>query len=183
MNTEAIWKESNAKLKQFILKRIPDEGTAEDILQDVYVKIHRQLLTLQDNSKLHSWIYQTTRNAIIDYYRSQKPRGELPEALFAHEDSADVVDELAPCIQGMVENLPEAYREALKLTEYQGLTRKEMAEKFGISLSAAKSRAQRARGKLKEILLACCHFELDRRGRVIGYEPRSGSCSGGRSSF
>jgi RNA polymerase sigma-70 factor (ECF subfamily) len=79
----------------------------------------------------------------------------------------------------MVRNLPEQDRQALILTEYQGLTQKEFGERLGLSFSGAKSRVQRAREKLKQQLLACCHFELDRRGHVVNYQPRCQCCSSG----
>src|SRR2546423_8933278 len=89
----------------------------------------------------------------------------------------DVIKELIPGIKVMVDSLPADYREALYLTEYQGLTQRELAERLGLSFSGAKSRVQRAREKLKQMLLECCHFELDRRGHVIDYQPRCAYCS------
>jgi RNA polymerase sigma-70 factor (ECF subfamily) len=85
--------------------------------------------------------------------------------------------ELAPSVAAMVNALPEPYREALYLTEYQGLSQRELAARLGISLSGAKSRVQRAREKLKQLLLDCCHFEFDRLGRIIDYQPRCTCCS------
>ena len=85
--------------------------------------------------------------------------------------------ELAPSVAAMLERLPEHYREALVLTEYQGLTQKELAERLGLSFSGAKSRVQRAREKLKQLMLECCHFEFDCLGRVIDYQPRCCCCS------
>ena len=73
----------------------------------------------------------------------------------------------------MLEGLPPDHWEALYLTEYEGLTQKELAERLGIGLSGAKSRVQRARARLKAMLLDCCHFELDRRGRVTNYYDHS----------
>jgi RNA polymerase sigma-70 factor (ECF subfamily) len=73
----------------------------------------------------------------------------------------------------MIYSLPERYREALILTEFDGLTQKELAERVGISLSGAKSRVQRGREMLKGMLHECCRFEFDRRGRVIECEPRA----------
>jgi hypothetical protein len=99
----------------------------------------------------------------------------LPEEL----PDDDVVSELLPCIRAMVKNLPEHDRQALVLTEYQGLTQKELSERLGLSFSGAKSRVQRAREKLKQQLLECCHFELDRRGHVIDYQPRCACCATG----
>jgi hypothetical protein len=74
------------------------------------------------------------------------------------------VHELLPCVAAMMDALPDAYREALRLTEYEGLSQKELSERLGISFSGAKSRVQRARAKLKQELLACCHFQFDQAG-------------------
>lgn len=172
--TEQVWEAFHLPLQQFILKRIPDEATAEDVLQDVFLKIHQYIQTLKEVRKLESWIYQITRNAIIDYYRSSRPTTplEAAEILDLPEElpDDDVVSELLPCVRAMVRCLPELDRQALVLTEYRGLTQRELAERLGLSLSGAKSRVQRARAKLKLQLLECCHIELDRRGHIIDYQ-------------
>lgn len=178
--TQSVWDAFHAPLQQFIRRRVSDEATAEDVLQDVFLKIHQHMETLKDVKKLEGWIYQITRNTIIDSYRSSRPTTtfdavevlDLPEEL----PDDDVVSELLPCVRAMVRSLPEMDRQALVLTEYQGLTQKEMAERLGLSFSGAKSRVQRAREKLKQQLLECCHFELDRRGHIIDYQPRCQSC-------
>ena len=72
----------------------------------------------------------------------------------------------------MIHDLPDPYREAVRLTEIEGLTQAELARRLGISLSGAKSRVQRGRAQLKEQLIECCRFEFDRRGAVIDCEPR-----------
>jgi len=178
ITTEVVWQEFNTKLKQFILKYIPEQQSAEDILQDVFVKIHTHIETLRDRRKLQSWIYQITRNAIYDYYRDRKPITGISEILDLSEEPADndVERMLAASIKEMIDCLPSVYRQALILTEYEGLTQKELADQLGLSFSGAKSRVQRAREKLKEMLLACCHLEFDRRGRIIDYYPRCNCC-------
>jgi len=181
--TERVWETFHVPLQQFIRNRVSDDATAEDLLQDVFLKIHQHVETLEDVKKLESWIYKLTRNAIIDYYRSTRQTTSLdvPEALQLPEDlpDEDVVSELFPSVRAMVMSLPAQDRQALILTEYQGLTQKELAERLGLSVSGAKSRVQRARVKLKQQLLDCCHFELDRRGHVIDYQPRCACCSTG----
>lgn len=179
MTTEQIWEEFHPQLKHFILKRIPDEYNAEDILQDVFLKIHARIDTLHDQEKLQSWLYQIARNTIADYYRTHKATVELSEALLLPEEPLvedDVVKELIPSVKAMVESLPDVYRQALVLTEYEGLTQRELAERLGLSFSGAKSRVQRAREKLKMMLLDCCHFEFDRLGKVIDYQPNCACC-------
>ncbi|GHO84100.1 RNA polymerase sigma factor SigZ [Dictyobacter formicarum] len=181
ITTEEVWEAFHHPLLRFIEKRVGDTTSAEDILQEVFLKIHQQIGSLKDIKKLESWIYQITRNAIIDAYRRHKNTMpldtpevlELPDAL----PDDDIVSELFPSIRGMVTSLPAQDRQALILTEYQGLTQKELSERLGISLSGAKSRVQRAREKLKQMLLECCHFELDRRGHVINYQSRCQCCT------
>ena len=173
--TEQTWEAFHIPLYQFIRRRVADEATAEDLLQEVFLKIHQHEASLKDARRLESWIYQITRNLIIDHYRSHKQSItsldaasalDLPEAL----PDDDIVGELLSCVRAMVLALPDQDRQALILTEYQGLTQKELGERLGLSFSGAKSRVQRAREKLKQELLACCHFELDRRGHILNYQ-------------
>ena|SRR5579862_2695309 len=181
VTTEQIWEEFHKPLQRFICKRVPDNTTAEDLLQEVFLRIHQHIETLKDVKKLESWVYQIARNAIADYYRHSIVTTTLdaPEALLLPEElpDDDIVNELFPSVRAMIKSLPEHDRQALILTEYQGLTQKELGERLGLSLSGAKSRVQRAREKLKQMLLECCHFELDRRGGVINYQPHCQCCS------
>ena len=180
MTTESLWETFHAGLKHFILKRIPDEQSADDVLQETFLKIHTHIATLRDEEKLQSWMYQIARNAIADYYREQKATVELPRLLLAPEEPVfenEVIRDLIPSVKAMVESLPDTYREALILTEYEGLTQRELADRLGLSLSSAKSRVQRAREKLKTMLLDCCHFEFDRLGKIIDYQPNCACCT------
>ena len=175
---DTIWYEFGDKLKGFINNRISDEMIAEDILQDVFVKIHSGIGKLKDDTRLQSWIYQITRNTITDHYRSRKFKHQLHEEV--PDDSGtpgpSAMQRIAAGLEGMVQLLPEKYREALLLTEFQGMSQVALAKKLGISISGAKSRVQRARQMLKDMLLECCHFEFDRRGTIIDYHPHSCSC-------
>jgi RNA polymerase sigma-70 factor (ECF subfamily) len=128
---------------------------------------------------MDSWVYQIARNLIVDYYRRRKELVEIPENIPAEADvpEDDLEAKLALSLEEMIAELPDSYRQALILTEYQGLSQKELAEKLGISLSGAKSRVQRAREKLRDMFLACCHFEMDRRGRIMDYYQRCCCCN------
>lgn len=182
--TEQAWEAFHAPLYQFIRRRVADDATAEDLLQDVFLKIHQHGNSLKDARRLESWIYQITRNLIVDHYRSHRQAMTSLETGEVLDDPVelpadDIVGELLPCVRAMVLSLPDQDRQALVLTEYQGLTQKEFGERLGLSFSGAKSRVQRAREKLRQMLLACCHFELDRRGHVINYQSRCHCCSQG----
>src|SRR3990172_3321671 len=157
---ELVYRDFSTQLRRFIWKRVSDPDSVEYILQDVFVRIHTRLDSLQDESKLQGWIYQVTRNSIVDYYRRRVDTAELPESL-SYLDEPDIQEdasqELLPSIRQMVGSLPEKYRQVVVMTEYQGLTQQEAAERLGLSLSGAKSRVQRAREQLKKMFLDCCH--------------------------
>ena len=180
LSIDHIWDEFTAQLRRFISGRVRGEADVEDVLQEVFIKIHRGLERLEDPSKLHAWVYQITRNAIIDHYRQGEQDvevpSELPDRIAEEGDCEGAEAEVATWLRPMAEDLPEKYREALLLTDIEGLTQKELAERLDISLSGAKSRVQRAREKLKEVLLECCHLEVDRRGRVVDWESRQEDC-------
>lgn len=179
VTTEHIWEAFSTPPRQFIRKRVPDHESAEDILQEVFLKIHLHIADLRQREKLQSWVYQVTRNAIADYYRTLRPTSplDLPELLAEESPEERVEAVLASSMAAMVECLPEFDRQALLLTDNHGMKQRELAEWLGLSFSGAKSRVQRARGKLKQALLDCCHFEFDRLGHVIDYQPLCACCT------
>ncbi len=175
-----VWEECNVPLKRFISKRVRNEQDAEDILQEVFVKINNNIGRLKNDNKMHGWIYKIARNTIIDFYRKKDNDHiniELPEKLEGYtEDELSANTEIASCLKNMVDRLPDIYQQAVLLTEFQNLTQKELSEKAGISISGGKSRVQRARKMLKEMLQGCCRLEMDKRGNIIDYEHRNSEC-------
>lgn len=174
----SLYQNLHQRLRAFILRRVSDEAAAEDILQDVFLKTHARLASRQNHDRLEAWVYQIARNAIIDYYRRARPLTDLSDDLpLPADEDPDPAAALALSLREMVEALPEPYRQALLLTEFEGLSQVELAERLGISLSGAKSRVQRARQKVKDALLTCCHIEFDRRGRVLDYWEHCCCCA------
>ncbi len=180
-NTEATaWQAYRDARFRFILQRVRDDAAAEDIVQEVLVKAYTRQGTLKEPSKLRPWLYQITRNAIIDYFRSQRPSVAVPVELIrkdTREADNRIQRELARCLVPLLDELPKPYRQALRLAEFEGITQREVASRLGLSLSGAKSRVQRGRKMLREVLLKCCRVELDRRGGVVDYEARE-ECDG-----
>lgn len=177
--TNEIWREFSLPLKKHIRKKVSNDQDVEDILQDVFIKIHNNIAGLIDNTKIHAWLFKITRNAIIDYYRKKEriDLSELPDDLLNEsEEDLSLNGEIASCLKTMIDSLPEKYKEAIILTEFHNLTQKELSQKMGLSLSGAKSRVQRGRSKLKEMLLECCNLEFDRLGNVIDYKHKNSDC-------
>ncbi len=174
---ESIWKEFHSKLKQFIVMRESNPDDAEDILQEVFIRIYKNINSLKDEQKLTSWIFQITRNVIIDYYRSKKDSKEFDEEIISTNiDEEDSIIKLSVGLNDFVEHLPPVYKEAITLTEFEGMKQRELAEKLGISLTGAKSRVQRARQRLKEMLLDCCNFEFDSTGKMCDFSKKMNCC-------
>ncbi|HEX6370201.1 MAG TPA: RNA polymerase sigma factor SigZ [Longimicrobium sp.] len=178
---DALWRDHRERLVRFVQRRVEDPSTAEDIVHDVLVRAYGKRDTLRSGQKFEQWLYQITRNAVIDHYRARRPSDALPPDLAAPgaEDGRAARQELAGCLGPMVQALPEPYRDAVLLSELRGLTQRETARRLGLSLSGAKSRVQRGRHMLHERLLACCRMELDGRGAIVDYESRGGCGSGG----
>ncbi len=174
---DTVFRQFHTRLKRFILTKVSDEDTADDILQDVFLKVHAKIDELKDVSKLESWLYQITRNAIIDYYRTKKQSHSLPAEIIEEETTETPVQKLSVGINTFINQLPEEYRTAIIMSEIEGITQAEVAKRLGISVSGAKSRVQRGRKKLKELLFECCHFEFDKFGAVIDYYPHPPSPS------
>lgn len=190
-HAQEMWQDIRTGLRAFIAKRVAGEAEADDVVQDVWLKMQQGLGGLKDQSRLMSWIYQIARHAIIDHYRSPDRRREMPAGLAADlevyqssssmqtasADSGRLRTELAGCLRPMIERLPEDYRQAVTLVDLEGLTQRAAAAQLGLSLSGMKSRVQRGRRQLKGMLEACCTIELDRRRGVAGYDVRDQKCN------
>lgn len=175
--TEDIWHEYHLRLASFIRTKV-SEDMLDDILQDVFMKIHTRLDSLKDDTKIESWLYQITRNTIIDHYRSRQPSEQLADWIEppSPEEEETIREELLSCLEPMIHQLPEKYRNAVQMSEIDNKTQKEVAELEGISLTGAKSRVQRGRGLLKDMLHDCCQFEINNNNQVISYEPKEKDC-------
>jgi RNA polymerase sigma-70 factor (ECF subfamily) len=175
---EIIWQTFASHLRSFIRVRVRDHNAAEDILQDVFLRIQQKLSSLRASDRLEAWVWRITRNTIADHFRKLRTNEPLPEGVaLAAEAPADLPD-LRPCVRRFVNELEPAYREALLLTEWQGFTQHDLGRRLGLSPSGAKSRVQRARKQLKKMLLDCCALELDRRGNILAMQPRRKKCRG-----
>ena len=172
--TEEVWNGFSSRLRGYIAARSRNQHDAEDILQEVFVKVHRQLTTLEDDRHLASWLFRVTHNTIIDHYRRRVPVPTDQEPEVGDDDDLPVAErQLAPFLAVLIDDLPEPYREALALSELGGISQVELADRLGLSVSGAKSRVQRGRAMLREQLLQCCAVATDCRARVMGFTLRS----------
>jgi len=173
------WRDIEARLRPYVARRVASAADVDDIVQEILVKVHRGLSNLQDGERFGGWVYRIAQRAIADSARARArcpvARGGEPQADAAAgaDDVAALQAELGECVALFVARLPSPYREAITLTDLQGLAQKDAAEMLGVSLSGVKSRVQRGREKLRDMFEACCEISVDCRGRVVECEPRA----------
>lgn len=180
MEVAAIYTEFRHSLLRYIRSKVNSKEDAEDILQNVFMKISSNLVNLSNHEKLRSWIFTITRNAIIDYYRVNAARKNLAMKM---EDGVVAEEETNPengldrCLSDMINLLPEEYRDIIIDSELKEIKQKALAVKYGMAYSSMRSRVQRGRERLKQLFYNCCHIETDRLGNVLEVRGR-GVCEG-----
>jgi RNA polymerase sigma-70 factor, ECF subfamily len=186
---ETAWRGMRGQLHAFVARRVPNRADADDILQHVFLQLHRQA---EGPRNVGAWLHQAARNAVSDFYRKPSTRREKSagtaldlEALgeggrqMAEGDPARARRAAAACLLPLMERLPAAYANALRLTEIEGWSQARAAAREAVSLSGMKSRVQRGRRLLKSMVLDACRMEMDGRGGVMACTPRAGGCGKG----
>jgi len=177
--TTELWHRFSDNLRRFILNKVKDEALADDLLQETFIKIHSKIDSLHDETKVQSWVFQIARNLINDHYRKPNPISivEVPEIIDTEPEPDEAMTETIRDMVLFMKDLPEQDCQALCQIEFAGISVKDYAENTGISYTAAKSRVARARHKLSDLLMNCCHYEFDKYGTVIGYHPIHCCCN------
>ena len=172
------WDTLFGELVRFVHARVKDKPTAEDIVQDVFIKVHTKGGQLKEAEKISSWIYQVTRNAVADHFRSAS-KNIAPIDVDWESSYHEFNDCVARCMRVLMSTLPEKYRAPLELAELDGLTQLEVSQRLDISHSGARSRIQRARKMLKDKLDELYYIKTDRYGNVLACEDRLPCCCKG----
>ena len=165
------------QIRPFVERRVAPSDV-DDVMQVILQRVHTGADVLDEDTRFAAWLHRVARNAIIDHHRRGTRRDAKHDAFASQwrdeaEEQADAVASLSLFVRAFVEMLPSPYREALNLTEIQGLTMREAAELEGVSISGMKSRVQRGRRLLRELFEACCEIALDARGKPTDFTPRA----------
>ena len=172
----ALWQEHKKELRNFILKRVKEEDLTNDILQDVLMKVYNFCISKSGVRNIRSWLYQIAQNTITDHYRKQSKTTNLDNLTeIEYEDQNIAFSEATNYILPMIEFLPKEYAVPLKFADLDNIKQADIAKKLNLSLSATKSRIQRARQLLKAEFITCCHFKTDKQGNLISFEIKD-SC-------
>lgn len=176
ISTVETWNQFSDQIQGFFTKRVNDTSVAEDLRQEVFLKIHGSLDQLKDSHKLRPWIFAIARNVLHDYYKARGKDIIEDEIRFQTSDDPKFESDIRSCLVPMIEKLPEKYREAIMLSEIQGMSQKELAQRLGLSHSAARSRVQRGRELLKASFIECCDYRLGEDGKLRGVHERREDC-------
>ncbi len=182
-NTKILWRKFSDQVRGFIRSKVSSDEEAEDVLQDIFIRIHEGIEHLRHTDRVQSWVFGIARRALADHYRQkgrdkEEPVGsdiktggidDLMLDLNEFEGKHDVHEEVLSWLIPMIDELPDKYGKPLKMADVKGKTQQEVADHLGLSLSGAKSRVQRARQKLGEVLAACCEVEFGEEGRAVAY--------------
>jgi RNA polymerase sigma-70 factor (ECF subfamily) len=176
MTTEQIWKEYAEGILKYFQSKVHDTQLAEDLRQEVFLKVHDHLPELKEDDKVDRWLKVIARNAVVDYWKSNGK--QVSSELVLDHDFEYRFDHLAnECIHKMLGSLPTKYGEPLQWSDLDGMGQHEVATKLNLGYSATKSRIQRGRSMLKDALVQCCKVKVNERNELVDADCQSGSCT------
>ena len=177
MTSHALnWNDVHRQLHAFVYKKVRDKSLTEDIVHDVFVKVHTKLEQVNDANKISAWIFQITRNTIIDHYRHNNKTASVPDIEW-ESNTANFNECASDLILKLIPTLPDKYRIPLEMTELQKVSQLEVAKKLGLTYTTTKTRVQRARRMLKNKMETMLILKTDRYGNVIVCIDRGNCCN------
>jgi RNA polymerase sigma-70 factor, ECF subfamily len=168
MTYEQIYKIYSDRILKYLSRTVGHED-AEDLTQEVFIKVHKSLNTFKNKSSVYTWIYKIATNIAIDYMRNKSriiDKCNLNDkALFCKKnieyltEEFRIVDmEMHECICSYIKTLPPKYHTIIVLRKYESMSVKDIARIMNIKIETAKKQLSRAREKLREILIERCNF-------------------------
>lgn len=147
---ERFYIEYKSKVFSTAYRMLSNRADAEDITQDVFVKVFKKVGSFRGDAKLSTWVYRITMNTCLDFLRRRKLRQTVPLDEGTSAGSRPIG--IGPLIESALPKMPEGYRQVFVLYDIQGLKHSEIAEVLGITEGASKSQLHRARAHLRRAL-------------------------------
>lgn len=172
---DTAWKQHAPELRSWLRQRLSQSQDVDDMMQDLFMKALRQGSQFCDVTNARAWLFEVARNALADRFKIKRELVELPDDLPRQAQEAedmDAVDLLTACLPRVLSELSPNDREAIALCDLEGMSQAAYAKKSGLNLSAAKSRLQRARQKMRDRMTLACQVKFDGHGHVEDFVPR-----------
>ena len=163
------------RINAYLRRRVYDPNRVEDLLQETLLRIAKQARPIGSIRNAEAWAIRIARNVLVDDLRKNKAKLEefVDQIPSEEEREANFNSDVGRWLVGYVSELPKVYGEAVRLADLEGVPQMEAAKRIGISYSGFKSRVQRGRAMIKELIQECCRLELDTRGNIVNYTARS----------
>jgi RNA polymerase sigma-70 factor (ECF subfamily) len=154
---EAIYRQHASRLYSLACRMAGSPEDGEDLLQEIFLQVHRKLDSFKGDATLGTWLYRLALNHCLDFVRSRQAKmSKLTESLdeeSAIEPSARRDTPIARLdLDRALERLPEGCREAFVLHDVEGFDHKEVADLLGIAEGTSKSQVFKARLRLRGLL-------------------------------
>ena len=178
-------------VRRFVDKRVPSSDV-DDVVQNVFLRVSRGLNQLHEDERAEAWILAIARKTIADFYRKRERQvpaalgrkllespdesAVLPENLSHYPGEHDVHEEVLSWLRPMADEIAEPYRTALIKADFEKVSQRELAQQLGLSDSGLKSRVQRARKLLADVLQRCCEVEFGGEGRAVAFRRLRACC-------
>jgi RNA polymerase sigma-70 factor (ECF subfamily) len=193
----ALWGQLRADISRLVARRLPTRADVEDVVQDVLLRVWKHGAEVREGERFGAWLSRVAYTSAADHMRQQlrhpvarHEAADLPDPGSVEagseldEDRPQAKALIAAVLRPFVAALSSPYREAVALSELDGLPHATIAAQLGVSVSAVKSRVQRGRAQLRAMLERCCAIALDARGSPMECEMRpdgvrpAGCCAG-----
>lgn len=175
MNLQNIYKQHRLAIMRYLIRLTGDFDYAEDLTQEVFIKVNNNLDKFRGDSSLTTWIYKIATNIANDHFRSVSYRNNTKQTISSSDLSKRknyeialmdikeltpeqqlIKDEMNSCIDNFISQLNENYRTVILLRDYEGLKNKEIADILEVSIDTVKIRLHRARATLKKMMNSGC---------------------------
>lgn len=166
-----LWLEYQQAVERYILKIVKDRELTEHLSHEVLLKIYSSCCSGRPIRNFRSWMFQIAYNTCMDHFREQQKTTSLKFDVPEQEEE-QVYEAAALFVAPLIRLLPEKYSTPLYLSDIQNLKQQEVAEKLSISLTAAKSRIQRGKKLLKELIMECVDVEVNTNGRPESFQVK-----------
>ena len=170
----AFWISYKDALRNYILKIVKDPDTANELSHEVLMKVYSSCCSGRSILNIRSWLFQIAYNTCMDYFKKAGRTTELKYDIIDCPQE-EVYNNASEFVLPLLKLLPKKYGEPLELADIDGLKQQEVADRLGISLTAAKTRVQRARKLLKDQITECVNMEVDPSGEISAFSVK-GSC-------